>query len=133
MADRPLVSSLHIVTKIQTYIHAIARTQKAALSLFFVAVAVFFISTSTIKAQTRAPELIIDGTQRDFGDVFVGEELMHVFSVRNNGPVPLELAEKSATTRSSLPSSRELIKTVSFNPSAQAVPIVVAANRAAPS
>jgi len=121
------------VTKTQTYIHAISRTHKAALSLVFVAGAVFFISTSTIKAQTRAPELIIDGTKHDFGDVFVGEEVMHVFSVRNDGSVPLELAEKSATTRSSLPSSRGLIKTVSFNPSAQAVPIVVAANRAAPS
>lgn len=90
-------------------------------------VAVFFISTLNIEAQTRAPVLVIDSTKRDFGDVFAGEELMQVFSVRNDGAVPLELAEKSTTTRSSLPSSQGLIKTVSFNPAA------LAASRAAPS
>ncbi|HKS41445.1 MAG TPA: hypothetical protein VJX74_12600 [Blastocatellia bacterium] len=121
------------MTKIQTYIHAISRAQKAALSLFFVTVAVFFISTSNIEAQTRAPELVIESTKRDFGDVFAGEELVQVFPIRNTGSIPLELAEKSTTTGLRLPSSRELIKTVSFNPSAQAVPIAVAANRAAPS
>jgi hypothetical protein len=125
------------VTKIQTYIHAISRAQKAALSLFFVTVAVFFISTSNIEAQTRAPELVIESTKRDFGDVFAGEELVQVFPIRNTGSVPLELAEKSTTTGLNLPSSRELIKTVSFNPSAQAdnrlLPIAVVANRAAPS
>jgi hypothetical protein len=103
------------------------------LSLVFVTVAVFFISTSSTGAQTRAPELVIDGTKRDFGDVFAGEELVQVFTIRNAGSVPLELAEKSATTGSNLPSSRELVKTVSFNPSALAVPIAVAASRAAPS
>ena len=97
------------------------------MSLFLVTMAVFFISTSTVKAQARAPELMIDSTEHDFGDVFVGEELMHVFSVRNAGPVPLELAEKSVTTGRGLPSLRELIKPVSF------APVAVAASRAAPS
>ena len=121
------------MTKIQTHTRATPRGQKTALSLVFVTFAVFFISTSTIKAQARAPEVILDSTKRDFGDVFAGEELVHVFSIRNDGPVPLELAEKSVTTGRGLPSSRGLIKTVSFNPSKQAVPIAVATSRAAPS
>lgn len=127
------------MTKTQTNIHAISRAQKAALSLFFVTVAFFFISTSNIKAQARAPELVIESTKRDFGDVFAGEELVQVFMIRNAGSVPLELAERSATTGLSLTSSRELIKTVSFNPSARPdnhllpITVAVAANRAAPS
>jgi len=121
------------VAKIQTYIHLISRTQKTSSSLVFVTVALFFISTLTVHAQTRVPELVIDGTKRDFGDVFAGEELVQVFPIRNAGSVPLELAEKSTTTGFGLPSSREFIKTVSFNPNARAVPITVAANRAAPS
>ena len=119
------------MTKIQTHIHAIAR--KAALSLFVVTAAVLFILTSAAPAQTRVPEFVIDGTKRDFGDVFVGEELVQVFTVRNAGSAPLELAERSTTTGSNLPLSRELIKTVSFTQRAQAVPIAIAANRAAPS
>ena len=98
------------MTKLQTSRHIIAGTW----SLFFVTLALFFISTSTIKAQARSPELVIDSTRHDFGDAFIGEELQYAFSIRNAGSAPLELAEKSVTTRSSLPASRELIKAVSF-------------------
>jgi hypothetical protein len=38
----------------------------------------------------------VDVTQRNFGDVFAGEELEHTFLVRNAGTKPLELAEKSS-------------------------------------
>lgn len=88
-------------------------------------------------AQTGAAEFTIDSTRRDFGDVFIGEELEQVFIVRNTGQKPLELAEKSVTTGSILPSSRDLIRTVSFNSSAYSdnhlLPVAVAARRAAPS
>ncbi|MGA9770621.1 MAG: hypothetical protein WBV94_16395 [Blastocatellia bacterium] len=112
--------------KIQTHIYEIARTW----SLLFVMLAPFFIPTPTIKAQARGPELVLDSTRHDFGEAFVGEELQYVFSIRNVGSAPLELADKSLTTRSSLSVLR---KTVSFKPNNQLLPVVVAANRAAPS
>jgi hypothetical protein len=36
----------------------------------------------------------MDATVRDYGEVFAGEELEHVFWVRNIGDAPLELSEK---------------------------------------
>jgi hypothetical protein len=38
------------------------------------------------------PEVKIDSTRHDFGDVFLGEDISHVFTVRNFGPAPLELS-----------------------------------------
>lgn len=125
------------MANIQTFIRRLSCAQQAASSLFFVAATVFFISTLTTGAQTSAPVLNIDKTQHDFGEVFVGEELVHVFSVRNEGSAPLELSQKSTTTGSNSPSLRELIKTASFNPGEQSgnhfLPVAAASNRAAPS
>lgn len=88
-------------------------------------------------AQTGAPAFTIDSTRRNFGDVFIGEELEQVFTVRNTGQKPLELSEKSVTTGSIPPSSRDLIKTVSFNRDLYAgtrlLPVAASARRAAPS
>ncbi len=43
----------------------------------------------------------MDSTNRDFGEVFAGEELEQYFPVRNAGNKPLELARKSMlSTRS---------------------------------
>jgi hypothetical protein len=47
-----------------------------------------------------SPQLVIDGTRRDFGEVFIGEELEQVFTVRNVGTAPLELANKMLTEQS---------------------------------
>jgi hypothetical protein len=88
-------------------------------------------------AQPGGPEFVIDGTRRDFGDVFAGEELVQVFGIRNAGRKPLELAEKSVTTGSIFPAPRDLIKTGSFNRGELSddhfLPVAVAARRAAPS
>jgi len=67
-------------------------------------------SASSQKKSTASPELVIDSTRRDFGEVFVGEELTHVFTVRNIGTAPLELANKSLTSESSASSPAELIR-----------------------
>jgi hypothetical protein len=40
-----------------------------------------------------APQLVLDSIRHDFGEVFAGEDLSHVFQVRNIGNVPLELSE----------------------------------------
>ena len=39
------------------------------------------------------PQLVVDKIRHEFGDVFAGEDLMHVFWVRNIGAAPLELSE----------------------------------------
>ena len=124
------------MTKIQTYIHAISHAQKAALSLFFVTVAVFFISTSTIKAQTRAPELVIESTKRDFGDVFAGEELVHVFPIRNAWLCSARTRGKIGDDRvkpAFLARAYQNSFVQSERAADNAVPIAVAASRAAPS
>lgn len=48
-----------------------------------------------------APEVVMDMTKRDFGEVFAGEELQQVFLVRNAGTKPLELSQKSTLAAAS--------------------------------
>jgi hypothetical protein len=43
--------------------------------------------------QTARPEATIESTRHDFGEAFAGEELMHVFTVRNTGDAPLKLSQ----------------------------------------
>ena len=47
------------------------------------------------------PEVAMDSTKRDFGDVFAGEELEQNFPVRNVGNKPLELDRRSTLGRRS--------------------------------
>ena len=121
------------MTKNQTYIHA----KGFALSLFFVMLAACALPVSNARAQAGAPELLIDSTRRDFGDVFAGELLEQVFVVHNAGSAPLELADKSVTTQSSLLASPDLIKTVSSGRGEYfdnyLLPVRAVAKRAAPS
>ena len=58
---------------------------------------------SSANTPAASPELVIDSTRRDFGEVFIGEELSHAFTVRNIGTTPLELTNKSLTGQSSTP------------------------------
>src|SRR5437660_44689 len=51
------------------------------------------VKTRLSQATTGHPEVTMDTTRRDFGDVFAGEEIEHSFVVRNTGTKPLELAE----------------------------------------
>ena len=96
-----------------------------------------FISSANARAQASAPDLAIDSTRRDFGDVFAGEELDHVFTVRNAGSAPLELAEKSVTTGSNLPAFGDLVKAAAFKRGEplrdHLLPVAASASRAAPS
>lgn len=50
---------------------------------------------------TDGPEVVMDSTKRDFGDVFAGEELEQNFPVRNVGNKPLELERRSTLGRRS--------------------------------
>jgi len=91
-------------------------------------------STSVALSRTGAdgPEVAIEKTTKDFGDVFAGEELEQNFPVRNAGTKPLELAQKSnlSTTRSLQEHS---VARAVWNTSGEPLVRRVAASRAAPS
>lgn len=71
-------------------------------------------SASSANRSHASPELVIDSTRRDFGEVFIGEELDQIFTVRNIGTAPLELANKTLTAQSSTPGPGQLIDAKSF-------------------
>jgi hypothetical protein len=78
------------------------------------------------------PEVSMERTTRDFGDVFAGEELEQNFPVRNAGTAPLELAQKSSL--SAIPASHSQTLTAAlWNPNRERLLRPVSATRAAPS
>ncbi|HET9530153.1 MAG TPA: hypothetical protein VFQ92_07375 [Blastocatellia bacterium] len=54
----------------------------------------FAFQTPAQASQAALPQVAIESARHDFGEAFVGEELMHVFIVRNTGDAPLELSQK---------------------------------------
>jgi hypothetical protein len=68
-----------------------------------------FASAGGFSPRDDGPELVIETTKRDFGEVFAGEEIEQTFLLRNAGTKPLELSQKSAL--SSLPASRRFLAT----------------------
>src|SRR3982751_1950547 len=50
-----------------------------------------------LAARPSAPFVYMSMTRRDFGDVFAGEDIEQVFTVRNDGDAPLEMQQKSLT------------------------------------
>ena len=54
------------------------------------------LSITPVSAQQGkpAPQLIVEKTRHDFGEVFAGEDISHAFMIRNNGAVPLELGDR---------------------------------------
>src|SRR5579862_5585629 len=42
------------------------------------------------------PQLVIDSPNHNFGDVFSGEQISHVFHIRNSGTGELQLADRKA-------------------------------------
>ncbi len=49
--------------------------------------------TASSQRAAGAPQLVLENARHDFGEVFAGEDLSHVFWVRNIGSAPLELSE----------------------------------------
>jgi hypothetical protein len=73
-------------------------------------------SASPVVGSNASPELVIDATRRDFGEVFVGEELDQIFTVRNVGTAPLELANKTLAARPSAPGPGRVVSASSAGP-----------------
>jgi hypothetical protein len=65
------------------------------LALMFSLSAQFALATGGVTHRGDGPELVINITKRDFGEVFSGEELEQTFLLRNFGTKPLELSQKS--------------------------------------
>jgi hypothetical protein len=61
-------------------------------------------ASMTLADEKTQPRFVIDGTTRSCGEVFVGEELLQSFNVRNEGDATLELSDNapSVTQVSSL-------------------------------
>jgi hypothetical protein len=91
-----------------------ARSRRLAAHVLTIIVGIALLTASSSASPANksgaSPELVIDSTRRDFGDVFVGEELDQIFTVRNVGTAPLELANKTLAARSSAASPVELIR-----------------------
>lgn len=60
-----------------------------------VSLQIVFAAKAQAGARSDGPEIVLDTTERNFGEVFVGEELEAAFVVRNSGTKPLTLSEKS--------------------------------------
>lgn len=52
------------------------------------------VTAQAQKANQALPVFDINVTNYDFGEVFVGEELLKTFTVRNLGAAPLQLADQ---------------------------------------
>ncbi|HJZ68031.1 MAG TPA: hypothetical protein VKF81_07915 [Blastocatellia bacterium] len=81
--------------------------------------------------RVNGPEIVMDKTERNYGEVFAGEELEAAFVVRNVGTKPLSLSEKSdlsATQRS----SRNALTTAAWR-TTESYTATAAGLRAAPS
>jgi len=69
----------------------IARRFLAGTSMLALALASASPLSAAPQRAAGAPQLVLDKARHDFGEVFAGEDLTHVFWVRNIGNVPLEL------------------------------------------
>ena len=99
------------------------------LTLLFL---VQFESTSLVNASLAdGPELSMEITSRDFGDVFDGEELEQNFPVRNVGTSSLEFSQKSTLSRAETNSNLRITAAV-WHPGNEYATRRVAATRAAP-
>jgi hypothetical protein len=58
------------------------------------------IAASTPQAASGIPEVVMNVTRRDYGDVFAGEELDFPFDILNAGKAPLELMPRRLNSRS---------------------------------
>ena len=63
--------------------------------IFSLLVQFAFALAGGVTHRADGPELVINITKRDFGEVFAGEELEQTFLLRNDGTKPLELSQKS--------------------------------------
>jgi len=85
------------------------------------------------QAAPARPEVVLDAVRRDYGEVFAGEILDSPFNIFNAGKAPLELMQRSLTSRASWLDSPSLRSHRLESPSEGYHLVPVAARLAAPS
>ena len=71
----------------------IARMVLASTVVLAIALTLAHSISAASQGQGGVPKLTLESARHDFGEVFAGEDLSHVFLVRNSGSVPLELSD----------------------------------------
>lgn len=119
--------------KMQSYLSRSARPLARAMIFATLLAAACALLPPPTRAAADQPVLAIDATQRDFGDVYKGELLETVFTVRNHGNAPLTMAEKSLTGQADLPRDARVgvARGGAFNEGLR--PVAFSPRRAAPS
>ena len=69
-----------------------ARSQKLLMA-FAILLAIPSMTPARQNGKPEMPALEVDSTQYNLGDIFVGEEISHIFSIRNTGTAPLKLSD----------------------------------------
>jgi hypothetical protein len=60
--------------------------------------ALWITTEPTVRAGQGRAKAVVTHTRFNFGEVFAGEQLVHVFSIRNEGTAPLTLLDKARDT-----------------------------------
>lgn len=88
-----------------------------ALSIALIASAASLSKAASFRAASQQPELVLDKTSVDYGEIFRGEELLTVFRVRNAGQQLLQISETPL-----LP-SKQMVSLSSLEPARALVPV----------
>ena len=70
----------------------------ASAAALYATCAVCATAGASGRAGGDRPKAVVTQTRFDFGPVFAGEQLIHVFSIRNDGTAPLTLLDKARDT-----------------------------------
>jgi hypothetical protein len=75
-----------------------ARAFLDGLATVAIVITVFASVTANSQRGASPPRLVLEKPRHDFGETFAGEDLSHVFWVRNLGAAALELSERPLLT-----------------------------------
>lgn len=142
---RPLATSIHFFTVTHNQrnhcrmpMKLRALTASMLHGLLQMGLILMLLGQLTLASDARAswlpdgPEVAMDSSKRDFGDVFAGEELEQNFPVRNVGDKPLELERRSTLGRRSTAPDYPVTAAV-WHPNSLLRPRTAGARPAAPS
>lgn len=128
-----IVKQTHIrQTRTRRNLDGLRRLCSSWAIAFIVSILFYIPAASAARVGFDGPEVAIEKTTKDFGDVFAGEELEQNFPVRNLGTKPLELAQKSNLATARALQEHSVARAV-WNTSGESLVRRVAASRAAPS
>jgi hypothetical protein len=57
--------------------------------------ALLAINTPLAQSQSSAPKVVVPEYRHDFGEIFAGQFMDHIFTIRNDGTAPLKLSDEA--------------------------------------